>query len=141
MHGIINLSDHDIVKLSTCILIKLSTMDDSAKVFKLPDGRGGTKYQIMTGDGRWLDCDESGNLLSSGVGTPRSEQEGKGQKGKRGKTVFMSVPLESGEYDLIVKYVYWHSLHREPISRSGLAHRLLMERISSDKEFQEFLKR
>ena len=120
-------------------------MNEFSKVFKLPDGKGGTKYQIMTADGVWLDTDEEGNILEKAPDSPEpaavKAPRRKGKAATSSRSTFLSVQFRQEEYDLLSKYVFWYSLNREPVSRSGLAQRLVMERIRKDKEFQDFLKR
>lgn len=118
-------------------------MNESVKVFRMPDGKGGTRYQIMTAHGEWLDTDENGNLLQKDVGLPEpAPVKGAQSKGKKSKPyVNLTVKVHPEEYDLITKYTYWHSYHRKPVSRSSLARELMLERIRKDREFQDFLKR
>ena len=117
-------------------------MDEFSKVFKLPDGKGGTKYQIMTADGEWLDTDEEGHILGEAPDSPEpaavKAPRKKGKAAAPSRSTFLSVQFRQEDYDLLSKYVFWYSLNHEPISRSGLAQQLVMERIRKDKEFQEF---
>ena len=120
-------------------------MSDTVKVFKLPDGNGGTRYRIMTPSGEWLDTDESGTPLKEKTAPSpgdmsRKESPARKKSGKARDGVFMSIKMSQEDYDLLTKYIYWSSLQREPISRSGLAYRLLMAHISKDREFQEYRK-
>ena len=119
-------------------------MSDSPKVFRLPDGKGGTRYRIMTPEGEWLDTDESGTpLKEEALHEDASQNAVRAQrtKGKKREGVFMSIKMSQEDYDLLSKYIYWSCLQRGPITRSSLAYRLLMERIRKDREFQEYLRR
>ena len=120
-------------------------MDNKPRVFRIPDGKGGTKYQIMTKDGQWLDTDEDGNTLGkeeeAPATMPQEQSRGKGLGKNCPGHVFMSIKMTQEDYEILSKYVYWHSLNREPLSRSALAYRLLMDHIRKDRDFQEFRKR
>ena len=125
-------------------------MSASVKVFRIPDGNGGTKYQIMNPDGSWTDTDAEGtplteqqgseaNVPPSGESVPVSSARKK-KKARSEGYVYMSVKMTQEDYDLLSKYIYWSSLQREPLSRCSLAYRLLMEKIRKDREFQQYLK-
>ena len=128
------------------------------KVFKIPDGEGGTRYRIQTPDGLWHDTDESGNLLGEDpVKTEEKQQAGmpspvsisptpKGrsrpvkqpdEKGRR--YVNFSIQISQEDYKLLSDYVHWRSLFKEECSRGGFLLKLGLDTIRKDREFRDFL--
>ena len=129
------------------------------KVFKIPDGEGGWKFQIQTLDGEWIDTDGSGNPIpQEGMShvhpeevqdtlSPAPVKKRRGRKPKpqdasqRTDVVNLCIQLSRRDYRLISTYVHWRSLEKEECHRNKVMVAATMEWIRRDREFKEFLLR
>jgi hypothetical protein len=112
----------------------------AAKVFRFPDGKGGTIFRIQSPTGGWIETDENGTPLSERkedsslpVKTPRKAATGKGR--------LLSVHLSEEDFSILREYIRWRCFFKEEVTRSEFVGRVLMERIRKDREFQEFRKK
>ena len=124
------------------------------KVFKMPDGKGGTLYQILTPDGQWLDTDENGNVLSkpeeekdASLSAPQKNPEGRKKKAKRGASlkdssiVNFTLHFPAADFKEYSDYIHWRCLFKEECSKVGFLMDLAMDTIRKDRDYREFRKR
>lgn len=113
----------------------------AAKVFRFPDGKGGTIFRIQSPAGGWIETDENGTPLSERREEETSRPERTPRKAATGKGRLLSVHLSEEDFSLVREYIRWRCFFKEEVTRSEFAGRVLMERIRKDREFQEFRKK
>ena len=122
------------------------------RVFKIPDGQGGWKFQIQSPEGLWIDTDESGTPLTqdspAGLDSPepgpsRSQKETK-KKGapyrERGFVSF-SVQIPREDYKALSDYVHWRALFGDEISKGAFLLKAGLDVIRKDRDYREFRKK
>lgn len=117
------------------------------KVFKLPDGKGGTRYQIQSPDGRWIDTDAEGNPLvtpepvitgegsSSPAGRPRKKTGG-----KKERSTSLTIRMSAEEYKAFSDYIHWRCISKESTSRTQFALGVLLDVVRKDRDYREYLR-
>ena len=117
------------------------------KVFKLPDGKGGTRYQIQSPEGRWIDTDAEGNPLvtldpvPAGESSPPSAVRPKKKTGgKKGRSFSLTVRMSAEEYKAFSDYVHWRCISKESTSRTQFALGVLLDAVRKDRDYREYLR-
>ena len=120
------------------------------KVFKIPDGKGGTAYQVQTPDGKWHPSDQAGNILSqeeqseqavTPVLLPKDRHTARTADAPKGDPRYgsVSIRMPKDRFDLLTKYIDWRTLYRQRCSKASFLLSCAMEVIRKDKDFKEFL--
>jgi len=131
------------------------------KIFKFPDGKGGFYWQRQMPDGKWLPCDEEGNLQEPPVekpqqpraegSAPQEDIEDKSRRRSRSAALRRDtdrvntclnfyVTEEMGRR--ITKYLLWRSNWQGRwVSRSELVAKAVEVFIDRDSNYQAYLKK
>lgn len=112
------------------------------KVFRFPDGKGGTEFKIMTESGEWIDCDENGVPLKR---EPSQSPDSSPSVPAKPKDRFVRTPVNvyftSETIQLLNDFTSWRSLRvHGKASRSEIVQEAVRDFILRDAEFQDFMK-